>query len=232
MCHIPGVTRVPGRPVILFDLDGTLTDSGPGIVNCLRYALDAMGVEHPDDATMRVFLGPPLADTFRSHFGMDDAQVDRAIALYRERYVEVGLFENSVYEGIPQMLDELGRTEAVLAVSTSKPTVSATRILDHFDLTRHFAFIGGADLHGPRQHKADVIEHTLEALAGHAGAHPPPGSVMVGDREHDVRGALAHGIPCIGVLWGYGSEHELIGAGAVGVVATPAELLAELVRER
>lgn len=210
--------------VVLFDLDGTLTDAAPGIVNCIRYALDAMGVPHPDDATMRTFLGPPLADTFGLRLGMGDDQVAQAIALYRERYHDVGLYENAVYDGIPQVLDHLLDTGLTLAVATSKPTYSATRILEHFALASRFAFIGGSDLAGVRHDKAAVIAHTLEELRGMDRLPPGARLVMVGDREHDVHGARAHGIGTIGVLWGYGDASELRSAGALGLVDSPSHL--------
>lgn len=222
--------HVARHDVILFDLDGTLTDSAPGIVNCLRYALDDMGIAHPDDAAMRAFLGPPLATTLSGHLGMTDAEVERAIVRFRERYHDVGLFENEVYAGIPEVLDTLDRTAAVLAVATSKPTYSATRILEHFGLAGHFAFIGGAELDGTRHVKADVIAHTLDELAALHVLPSASRTVMVGDREHDVIGARAHGIGCVGVLWGYGDEAELLGAGASEVVETPPALLARLTR--
>jgi len=211
--------------VVLFDLDGTLTDAAPGIVACIRYALDDMGIPHPDDATMRTFLGPPLADTFGRHFGMSDQEIAHAIEKYRERYHDVGLFENAVYDGIPGLLTALADDHRTLAVATSKPTYSATRILEHFGLARHFAFIGGSDLAGVRHDKAAVIEHTLDELR--AAGRLPEGALvtMVGDREHDVRGARAHGIDTIGVLWGYGDQDELLGAGAVTLVGSPGELL-------
>ena len=213
------------QPVVLLDLDGTLTDSAPGIVNCLRYALDALGYEHPDDDTIRTFLGPPLAVTFRDHFGMDDATVPLAIATYRERYHDVGLFENDVYDGIPAMLDELNAAGLTIAIATSKPTYSATRILKHYGLDQHLAYIGGAELDGSRDSKALVIEHVLEEL----NLDPANGGiVMVGDREHDIRGAAQHGIPGIGVLWGYGSQEELEIAGAMSVAASPQALTAQL----
>lgn len=220
---------MPEHPadVVLLDLDGTLTDAGPGIVNCIRYALDDMGVEHPDDATMRTFLGPPLADTFGRHFGMTDDQVAYAIDKYRERYHDVGLFENAVYDGIPELLQQLTDAGVVLAVATSKPTYSATRILEHFELDQYLAFIGGADLAGVRHDKAAVIDHTLEELNALGRLDAGARMVMVGDREHDVHGARAHGIDTIGVLWGYGSEQELLGAGAVSLAHTP-PALAEL----
>ena len=215
------------RRVVLLDLDGTLTDSAPGIVNCLRYALDALGVEHPDDATIRTFLGPPLAVTFREHFGMDDAQIARAIEKYRERYHDVGLFENTVYDGIPQMLDDLAAADLTLAVATSKPTYSATRILEHFGLDTHLAFIGGAELDRSRDTKALVIAHVLEALELDPSRDD---IVMVGDREHDMHGAAEHGIPGIGVLWGYGSVNELRQAGAIDVVDAPEALTRRILK--
>lgn len=213
------------RQAVLLDLDGTLTDAAPGIVNCLRYALDAMGVGHPDDATIRTFLGPPLAVTFREHFAMSEADVEVAIARYRERYHDVGLFENEVYDRIPELLTSLGDAGLTLAVATSKPTYSATRILEHFGLAQHFAFIGGSDLEGTRHDKAAVIAHTLTELAVLGLPVTPDAVVMVGDREHDVRGARMHDIDTVGVLWGYGDADELISAGAVALAESPVELL-------
>lgn len=219
----------PPPDVVLFDLDGTLTDAAPGILACLRHALDAQGIEHPDDATLRTFLGPPLADTF-ARLGLSTADTDRAIATYRERYHDVGLFENAVYDGIPDLLARLRERGLVLAVATSKPTYSAARILEHFDLARQFAFIGGADLAGVRHDKAAVIAHTLDALSA-VGLLPDDASmVMVGDREHDVHGAAAHGIATIGVLWGYGDADELSRAGAVALAESPDALGALLSR--
>lgn len=209
--------------LVLFDLDGTLTDSAPGIVNCIRYALDRMGIDHPDDATMRTFLGPPLAVTFGQHFSLSGPEVEQAISLYRERYHDIGLFENDVYDGVRDLLTAVddGR---VLAVATSKPTYSAARILEHFDLADHFAFIGGADLDGTRHDKASVIAHTLESLRRSGHDPSPSRTVMIGDREHDVHGARVHAIDTIGVLWGYGDEGELLGAGAIALAGTPADL--------
>ncbi len=215
-------TRRPD--IVLLDLDGTLTDAAPGIVNCIRYALDDQGIDHPDDATLRTFLGPPLAATFGDHFGMDEDQIRIAIAKYRERYHDVGLFENAVYPGVPETLDRLTADGFTLAVATSKPTYSATRILEHFDLSRHFAFIGGSDLAGTRHNKAAVIAHTRDELAGLGRWTETDVAVMVGDRRHDVEGAQAHGFETIGVLWGYGSPGELSAAGAATLISTPAEL--------
>jgi phosphoglycolate phosphatase len=221
MCHSRGV---PSYDVVLFDLDGTLTDAAPGILNCLDYALAAMGYELPDRTEMRGTLGPPLVDTFTQRFGMSDADCAVAIAKYRERYHDIGLFENEVYPGIEQLLIELEATDSTLAVSTSKPTYSATRILEHFRLDRYFAFIGGADLEGTRGRKSDVIDHTIGALTDQGKYSAGSSIVMVGDREHDVHGARTHGIDCIGVLWGYGSADELTAAGALQLVVTPRDL--------
>lgn len=177
---------------------------------------------------MRSHLGPPLSVTFSEHFGLDADATDRAIAKYRERFHDVGLFENSVYDGIPELLQSLDDAGIVLAISTSKPTYSATRILEHFELDQHLAFIGGADLAGTRHDKAAVIAHTLEELHVRGRLDVDARLIMVGDREHDVHGARAHGIDTIGVLWGYGSREELLGAGAAHLVESPQQLRALL----
>jgi phosphoglycolate phosphatase len=207
--------------VVLFDLDGTLTDSGPGILNCLEYALDAQGIPYPDRETMRTYLGPPLAVTFREHFGMTDSQITAAIEKYRERYHDIGLFENSVYPGIPELLAELKASNIRMVTATSKPEYSATRILQHFELDQYFEFIGAAALDGSRDSKSLVIGHTLESV----GINPDSFSmIMIGDRHHDVHGAKEHGIDTIGVLWGYGDAAELETAGVVDLAADPGAL--------
>ena len=177
--------------VVLFDLDGTLTDAGPGILNCIEYALTDQGIELPERSNMRTFLGPPLAVTFREHFNMSDAQITQAIDKYRERYHDVGMFENSVYDGVPELLQSLQASGIRMATATSKPEYSATRILQHFELDQYFEFIGASSLDGSRDSKASVIKHTLATT----GAHPTKDSmIMVGDRHHDVDGAREHGI--------------------------------------
>ena len=217
---------MPSNPVVLFDLDGTLTDSAPGIIASLRYALEDIGIDAPDDATMRAFLGPPLMVTFTEHFGLSEKESTQLIDKYRERYHGVGERENAVFPGVADILTHLTRQGVTIAVATSKPTASATRILEHFGLDGHFTFIGGAQMHGGRQHKADVIAHTLEALGiDEVKEHI---ITMVGDREHDVYGAAHFGIPTIGVLWGYGSRQELAQAGAMTVVDSPDALSREL----
>ena len=231
---VPSNDEDPSPKVVLFDLDGTLTDSAPGILAGLRFALSAMDLPEPDPATMRTFLGPPLNVTFAEHFGLSSAHVDEAIRHYRAYYHQGGELQNAVYDGILEVLQSLRGQGAVLAVATSKPTVSATRILEHFELAPSFAVIAGAELDGSRQHKADVIAHALAELQeqGHLTSSPTNADtlVMIGDREHDVLGAARHGIATIGALWGYGTAQELQAAGANALVEQPVDLLPALQR--
>ena len=201
--------------IVLFDLDGTLTDAAPGIVNGMRIVFDRFGIEQPDAATMRTYLGPPLAVTWREFYNFTEEQITEALAIYREYYHDQGMFENEVFDGIPELLQQLNDANITLATATSKPDFSATRIIEHFGLRDHFTFIGAANLEGTRDSKALVIEHTLEQLNAAADSHS---ILMVGDRHHDVYGAKAHGIETIGVLWGYGDADELTEAGAFTVV--------------
>lgn len=211
--------------IVLFDLDGTLTDAAPGIVNGMRIVFDRFGIEQPDETTMRTYLGPPLAVTWREHYAFTDEQITQALAIYREYYHDVGMFENEVFDGIPDLLQQLNNDDVILATATSKPDYSATRIIEHFGLRDHFAFIGAANLEGTRDSKALVIEHTLERLNAKSTTHR---ILMVGDRHHDVHGAREHGIDTIGVLWGYGDADELTDAGAIALVHQPHYLLETL----
>jgi phosphoglycolate phosphatase len=207
--------------LILFDLDGTLTDSGPGILNCLEYALADQGIPIPPRDELSKHLGPPLFVTFGEVFGMNDQQIAQAIDKYRERYHDVGLFENSVYEGVPELLAELQGAGLRLVTATSKPEYSATRILQHFELDQYFDFIGAAALDGSRDSKSLVIAHTLQNTNTHPTSH---NMIMIGDRHHDVLGARDHGIDTIGVLWGYGDAEELQSAGVISIARNPVEL--------
>ena len=207
--------------LILFDLDGTLTDSGPGILNCLEYALQDQGIPIPPRDELSKHLGPPLVVTFGEVFGMNDQEIAQAIDKYRERYHDVGLFENSVYEGVPELLAELQGAGLRLATATSKPEYSATRILQHFELDQYFDFIGAAALDGSRDSKNLVIAHTLQNTNTHPTSH---NIIMIGDRHHDVIGAKEHGIDTIGVLWGYGDQSELDEAGVIHIVDSPKHL--------
>lgn len=202
---------------ILFDLDGTLTDSAPGILNCYRYALDAMGFDEPEDI-MRV-VGPPLYDSFAEICGMNESQVNEAVRIYRQRYAETGLFENNVYDGIPEMLRRLKNSGKRLFVATSKPEVFAVRILEKFNLAQYFDVIGGADINGTRNAKQEVIEYVL-SLGDITDRNDV---LMIGDRFHDIIGAKKCGIPCMSVLWGYGNKEEFIQHGADFIVNTPQE---------
>ena len=206
--------------VILFDLDGTLTDSAEGIVNCAEYALNAMGITEPDRSRLLRFIGPPLVDSFMDFYGMSREDALKAVALYRERFPVKGIFENRVYEGIPEALDMLKKAGKRLAVATSKPEVYAKRILEHFELAEYFEAVTGAELSGERNAKSEVIEECLKRLG-----NPDKGTVlMIGDRKHDVIGAKACGVDCAGVKFGYAEENELENAGAICTFDTPIQL--------
>ena len=206
----------------LFDLDGTLTDPRPGIVACIRHAVEGLGRPCPEDDVLATFIGPPLRGTFATLLETSDRTViEAAMELYRERFGVTGLFENRVYNGIPEMLVEIRSRTPAAFVATSKPTIYAERIVRHFDLDRHFVRVYGAELDGSRDDKGALLAYLLaqESLM-------PDTVVMIGDRAADVRAAHANGMRAIGVLWGYGSEHELRAAGADRLCADPRELAA------
>lgn len=205
------------KKAIFFDLDGTLTDSGEGIMNCAALALEHFGLPVPDREQMRVFVGPPLDQTF-IRFGVPADRTDEAIAVFRSRYRTVGKFENFPYPGIRETLQTLKAQGHRLFVATSKPEVLANEVLNHFDLARYFEQIAGATLDGSRSHKADVITYLL-GLTGDVGQ-----TLMVGDTAFDVIGAAAHGIPTIGVSWGYGKVSEMIEAGAAAIACDMEQL--------
>ena len=211
------------KKAIFFDLDGTLTDSGEGIMNCAALALEHFGLPLPDREQMRVFVGPPLDQTF-IQFGVPADRTDEAIAVFRSRYRTVGKFENFPYPGIRETLQTLKEQGHRLFVATSKPEVLANEVLNHFDLARYFEQIAGATLDGSRSHKADVITYLL-GLTGDVGQ-----TLMVGDTAFDVIGAAAHGIPTIGVSWGYGTVEDMEEAGAKAIAHSMGEL-AELINQ-
>lgn len=192
---------------IFFDLDGTLTDPGVGITNAVMKALEKFNIELPGREELYKFIGPPLKDSFMNFYKMSEADALCAIKYYREYYSEIGLFENIVYDGIVSVLEQLKSEEYVLAVATSKPYDFSKRILDKFDLTKYFDFLGCASMSDKgRNRKADVIKYTLESLK----ITDTSKVLMIGDRFHDVIGARECGIDCIGVTYGYGdrAEHE------------------------
>lgn len=198
---------------ILFDLDGTLTDPGEGITNSVAYSLAKYGIEVTDRRTLYKFIGPPLYESYMNFYGFSEPQAHEAVEYYREYYRPRGIFENRVYDGIPRLLADLKGAGLRLLVATSKPEGFSNQILEHFGLSQYFDFVAGSTLDGSRIRKGDVIAYALEQ----SGADPK-GCLMIGDREHDVLGAAEHGIPCLGVTFGYGSLEELVCAGARAVV--------------
>lgn len=208
---------------ILFDLDGTLTDSGEGIINCATLALRTLGLPVPDREEMRVFVGPPLRETFQK-FGVRPEDAERAVEIYRSRYVPTGMFENTPYPGIPALLGALREAGHQLFVATSKPETMATAILERFGLAGYFHRICGATMDDTRDSKDKVIAYLL-GLAEHTGD-----VVMIGDTAFDVLGAAAHKIPTIGVSWGYGDVKEMRDSGAIAIADSPAQLLELLLK--
>lgn len=202
---------------IFFDLDGTLTDSGEGIFNCAELALRHFGLPIPTRQEMRVFVGPPLRETF-AKFGVPENGIETAMEVYRSRYNTVGLFENTPYPGIRELLERLKADGHRLFVATSKPESMAVRILEKFDLARYFDIICGATFDKSRDCKEAVIAYLLEQTGD------PSRAVMVGDTAYDVIGAKAHGIPTIGVAWGYGKAEDMRNAGAAAIANSMEEL--------
>jgi len=211
------------QKAILFDLDGTLTDSGEGIINCALMTLEKFGLPLPTREEMRVFVGPPLTETF-AKFGVPQDKVDEAIAVYRSRYIPIGAYENAPYPGIRELLEQLQSNGYPLYVATSKPEAMSIKILEHFDLAKYFTRICGAATDRSRNTKEAVIAYLLQET-GEAG-----NMIMVGDTVYDVVGAKALGIPCIGVSWGYGEVEDMVQSGAVGIAHSIEELLSMLRR--
>ncbi len=209
---------VRGFDVALFDLDGTLSDSAPGIVASLEHAF--VGLELPVPGNLLRSIGPPLP-VMLEQLGVPVELHDSFIDAYRSRYATIGLFENELYEGIADVVSALSANGVALAVATSKPEPYAVRILEYFGLSRLFDVIAGATLDGTRGAKADVIAHCLAQRSPVASDR----IIMIGDRHHDIRGAAHHGIRAIGVTWGYGDQPELVAAGARWVVDRPDELV-------
>lgn len=205
---------------IIFDLDGTLTDSGPGIRNAVRHALKKYGIEENDKSKLNRFIGPPLHDSFTRFYGICPEEAEKGENYFREYYRDIGIFENSVYDGITDCLENLKKAGAKLYIATSKPDFMAEKVLSHFDLKKYFTSVCGADVENGIRTKTAVLGLLLKEHPGINGDV----AVMVGDREHDIFGAADFDIKGIGVLWGYGSEQELEGAGASFVAKTPDDL--------
>ena len=209
------------KKTILFDLDGTLTDSGEGIINCVIYALERFGLPIPEKESLRYFVGPPLHESFVKQ-GVPADRAEEAVAVYRERYVPIGMFENTPYPGVREMLEALKTAGHTLYVASSKPEWMCVKVLEHFGLAQYFEKICGATLDGSRSHKEDVIRYLLSQV------EDVEDILMVGDTAFDVIGAAAHKIPCIGVTWGYGLAEDMEQAGAIALVHSVEELVTKI----
>ena len=208
---------------ILFDLDGTLTNSAEGIIHSVVYALEYYGIYEKDIQKLKRFIGPPLQESFVEYYGFDAQKAGEAVWKYREYFADRGMFENNVYPGIPELLEELKAGGRRLFVATSKPTVYTNQILEHFGLMGYFEDVQGSNLDGSRTRKEEVIRSVLDGN----GISDTGSAVMVGDRKHDVLGGRACGLDTIGVLYGFGSRGELETAGA-GQIAVDVQGLGKL----
>ena len=201
-------------------MDGTLTDSGPGIMHAVRWSLEQMGIAPGDENTLRAFVGPPLEESYRKYFGLSGDDTERAVFLYRKYYNEMGgLYENAVYPGVREMLETLKAAGKHLVIATSKRENTTNRVLEHFDLRRYFEFVAAADL-AEENTKTAVVRYALRAC----GITDPGRAAMVGDRENDIAAAKAAGIDSVGALYGYGSLEELESAGAAFIAEAPGEI--------
>lgn len=204
---------------ILFDLDGTLTDPEEGITRSFQYALRHFGIEEQDPEKLRRVIGPPLLNSFIEYYGFSQIDALLAIDYYREYFSKTGIYENRVYPGIPQMLQQLKQAGKSIILATSKPHVYARQILEHFSLDSYVDFVSGSELDGTRNAKSEVIAYALQQTGFQVSE-----TVMVGDRRHDVEGAIANGMDVIAVLFGYGTREELADAGATVFAQSPQQL--------
>ena len=195
---------------VLFDLDGTLTDSGPGITNSVMYALDKFGIKVEDRTILYKFVGPPLKESYAKYFNLAGEDINRAVMYYREYYSEKGIFENVLYDGMAEVLDQIKSSGRKIILATSKPDEFAIKILKYFRIDQYFDFIAAATMDETRTGKAEVISYAIESCK----ITDLQSAVMVGDRENDILGAKTYGIDSIGVLYGYGGMEELQNAGA------------------
>ena len=203
---------------ILFDLDGTLTDSGPGIMNGFEYSLGKMGVEYPGRDYLKQFVGPPLGDSFEKTLGFSPEDAAKGIAFYREYYAEKGVYENDVYPGIPELLEKLKESGKKLIVATTKAELMANVVMDHFGLRKYFDLMVASN-NTDRKNKIDVLNYAIEN-----GGVDRERAVMVGDRFYDITGAVHFGMTSVGVLYGYGSRQELEEAGASHIAESVEDL--------
>lgn len=212
------------KDTILFDVDGTLTDPRQGITTSVQYALRHFGIDVPEPDDLCKFIGPPLRQSFREFYGLNDADTEIAVAKYREYFLDRGIYENRMYDGIDTMLQTLKQQGKTLLIASSKPTGQVQAVLRHFHLQGYFTFISGSKLNGDRSDKKELIRYALENTA----AGSIQNCIMVGDRKHDIIGAAGVGMDSAGVLYGYGGREELSKAGATHMVKDVAELAALL----
>lgn len=213
---------------LLFDLDGTLTDSQPGITRCVELALHHFGIEVTHPRELVAFVGPPLRDSFRDFYGFTPEQTEIAVQEFNRHYETTGVYENAVYEGVPEMLRELIDNGYRLSVATSKPGHLAEQVLEHFGLRRFFTGLCGGEPRGSLSTKGGVIHQIIKQLNI---KHPAHQVLMIGDRKHDMLGARQAGTDALGVLWGYGTRTELLEAGAIALAESPAEVTEWLCRK-
>lgn len=202
------------KKYILFDLDGTVTDPKIGITRSVQYSLKAFGIDIKDTDALIPFIGPPLRDSYKKLYGFKDADVENAVAKYREYFSTVGIFENTLYSGMNLLLKTLKDSGKNLIIATFKPTIYAAQILAHFNIDQYFSFVAGNEMDGRRSKKSEVIRHAIE----NCNIVSLNDAIMIGDKEHDVFGAKELGMDCIGVSYGYGSHQELSEAGADFIV--------------
>ena len=204
---------MPSYTTILLDLDGTITDSAPGITDTLAYTFGELGMPIPDHDELLRYVGPPILDSFRDRAGMNLAERERALEIYRERYLDRGAYDATLYPGMGLLVRDIAAAGIPLSLATSKPETPATLMLEHFTIAHHFDIVTGASDDEVRSAKADVVAEALIRLRAMDADLTRP--VLVGDRVHDVEGAAAHGIPTIAVSWGYGEPAEWQDAVAV-----------------
>lgn len=207
---------------IMFDLDGTITDPREGITGSVQYALSRMGIEEPDRKKLEPFIGPPLLDSFQRYYGFSEEQARQAVVYYRENFTAKGLYQNKLFEGVPEMLKMLKENGCTTAIASSKPELFVQQILEHFGICQYFDYVCGATMDETRTQKEEVIEELLSRMK--LTAEQKQQLLMVGDRKFDVEGAACFGIPCLGISLGFAEDGELEAAGAVHIVDSVREI--------